>query len=351
MKIAIDISPLSSGHKVRGTGFYLEHLRNALLASNSPHEFNFFSSEKDISKNVDIVHYPYFEPFFLTLPLKRMHKTVVTVHDLTPLVFPKLFPVGLKGVVKWRIQRLALKGVEAIITDSIASQKDIVRLVGVREKRVSVAYLAAGEQYRVLDKDNPLRKKVRQKYHLPEEFVLYVGDVTANKNLPRLVAACVESHVPLVMVGKSLAQETFDTSNVWNADLVTVKNMVKNHTNIHLVGFVESEELVALYNEATVFAMPSLYEGFGLPILEAMASGCPVITSHGGSLSEVAQDAAYIVDEYSQESIAAAIQDIFFSKEIQKELREKGLKQVKKFSWDKTAQETIRVYEKVFAKK
>ena len=104
MKVAIDISPLKSGHKVRGVGFYIEYLKRALLKYFPENEFTFFTQEKDLKKNVELVHYPYFDPFFLTLPVIKRYKRVVAVHDLTPLLYPQHFPAGIKGKLRWKIQ-------------------------------------------------------------------------------------------------------------------------------------------------------------------------------------------------------------------------------------------------------
>src|SRR6266498_267897 len=101
MKIAIDVSPLQTGHKVRGVGFYLKHLKKSLLHYYPENQYIFFSHGAKLDKTIDVVHYPYFDPFFLTLPILKKHKIVVTVHDLTPLVFPQHFPAGLKGKFKW----------------------------------------------------------------------------------------------------------------------------------------------------------------------------------------------------------------------------------------------------------
>src|SRR5258708_4157386 len=111
MKIAIDVSPLQSGHKVRGVGFYLSYLKKALLEFFPEYEYLFFQEGETISNSVDLVHYPYFDPFFIALPCTKRHKTVVTVHDLTPLVFPEHFPAGLKGILSWQIQRYNLQKV------------------------------------------------------------------------------------------------------------------------------------------------------------------------------------------------------------------------------------------------
>jgi len=353
MKIAIDISPLQTGHKVRGAGFYLENLKRALVKYYTQNEYKFFTRGEKLPENIDLVHFPYFEPFFLALPIYKKYLTVVTVHDLTPIVFKKHFPRGLKGELKWQMQKYALKKANAIITDSNCSKKDIVKHVGVPAERVSVVYLAAGEEFAKLKTEN-LKLKIKEKYNLPEKFVLYVGDVTWNKNLPRLVEAVKSINVPLVMVGKALVSEDFDKNNPWNKDLAKVQDLINNQESINKnqiirLGFVPTEDLVAIYNLATVFVMPSLYEGFGLPILEAMSCGCPVITTKEGSLAEVAGDAAFYVDAYSKESIAKGIKEVFDNPILQKKLLLEGLKRVKEFSWKKTASDTLEVYEKVIS--
>ena len=178
MKIAIDISPLQSGHKVRGVGFYLTYLKKALLEFYPEHEYSFFQKGDVIDRSVDIVHYPYFDPFFFTLPFIKRHKTVVTVHDLTPLVFPEHFPAGLKGNLKWQAQRFNLQKVDGILTDSEASKRDIQKIVGINSDYITVAYLAAGEEFKRLKSEDLRLKNTKRKYNLPDEFILYVGDAT-----------------------------------------------------------------------------------------------------------------------------------------------------------------------------
>lgn len=349
MNIAIDISPLKTGnylqHRVRGTGFYLTHLRDSLLEYYPKNIYQFFSRGEKLLKSIDIIHYPYFEPFFLTLPLVKRYKTVVTVHDLTPFVFPKDFPSGKKGRIKWEIQRFNLRRSEGIIADSYASKKDIQKFCDIDENRIHVVYLAAGEQYKKIPRSE--QEKIKKKYKLPDNFVLYVGDVTFNKNLPRLVKAVTKVNQPLVMVGKALGDADVDTGNVWMKDLRYTKELIKENPMITLLGFVPNEDLVALYNSATVFVMPSLYEGFGLPILEAMASGCPVITTKEGSLPEVAGDAAVYVDAYNVDAIGKGIVTVINDAALQEKLSAKGIMQSSKFSWEKTAKGTVSVYEKI----
>lgn len=346
MKIAIDISPLQSEHKVRGVGFYLENLKRALLKYDKENEYNFFVAGENIDQNVDVVHFPYFEPFFLALPLYKKHKTVVTVHDLTPIVFPDAFPRGIKGELKWQMQRFALKKANEIITDSECSKKDVIKFIGAKESKIDVVYLAAGEEFKILEQNEKDITALRKKYNLPDKFVLYVGDVTWNKNLPRLIDAIQTTDIPLVMIGKSLVNESYDKNNPWNHDLARVQELVINDKNIMRLGFVDINDLVSIYNMATLFVMPSLYEGFGLPILEAMSCGCPVITTKEGSLKEVAGSAAYFVDGYNLEAIANGIKEVFNNKSLQDELRNKGFENIKKFSWEKTSAKTIEAYKK-----
>lgn len=354
MNIAIDVSPLRSGnflkHRVRGTGFYLKNLKNSLEKYYPQNNYTFFSSGERLPQNVDLVHYPYFEPFFLSLPFKTKSKFIVTVHDLTPLVFPGNFPSGIKGKIKWNLQRLRLRKANAIITDSQSSKKDIVRLAQIPGNKINVIYLAAGEEFEVIRSSELQIKNLKNKYNLPDKFALYVGDVTWNKNLPALVEAAKISKIPLVLVGKAIAEKEFDRNNPWNQDLVRVKKMTSENANISVLGFVPQDDLVSLYNIATVFVMPSFYEGFGLPILEAMSCGCPVVVSKEGSIPEVAGDAAFYVDAYDVNSIAQGMEKVFKDAMLQKKLSRKGIAQSGKFSWKKTAEETMKVYKKVAQK-
>lgn len=350
MNIAIDISPLRSGHylqhRVRGTGFYLKNLQASLEEYYPKNKYTYFSRGDLLSEEIDIIHYPYFEPFFLTLPIFSKNKTVVTVHDLTPLVFPKDFPAGIKGKIKWQIQKLALKSVNAIIADSICSKNDIIKYTGISPSKINVVYLAASSEFKKTEKSSIL-PSIREKYNLPEKFVLYVGDATWNKNLPRLIKAIQKINVPLIMVGKALLDKNFDRTNPWNKDLVEVEVLASNDRKIIRLGFIPKEDLVHLYNIATIFAMPSLYEGFGLPILEAMSCGCPVVTSKEGSIPEIAQEACKYVNAYDIDSIAKGISETFNSESLRQDLSKKGLMQSKKFTWEKTAKETMSVYRKV----
>ena len=346
MKVAIDVSPLekSSPHHIRGSGFYLRHLMEALRKIDSLSLLEFVI-KKEVPKTVDLVHFPYFEPFYLTLPFRRAYRMAVTVHDLTPLVFPSDFPVGIKGNIQLEIQKSLLRNANVIITDSDSSRKDIIRILNIQGEKVHVVPLAAAEHFKKLTLSKKEEEAIRQKYALPEKFLLYVGDVTANKNLPRLVRAVLKLDIPLFLVGKAIADDAFDTSNPWNKDRLVVRKLIKDQENIRTLGFVPDEELVILYNLATVFVMPSIYEGFGLPVLEALSCGAPVITANAGSLPEVAGDAAMYVDPYSEESIKDQIYKLYNDAPLRSKMSEKGLRQAGQYSWKKTADMTYRAYQ------
>ena len=154
-------------------------------------------------------------------------------------------------------------------------------------------------------------------------------------------------NIPLVIVGKALVDREIDTQNPWNKDLIRVQNLAEKNKNVFRLGFVSSKDLVALYNAATLFVMPSTYEGFGLPILEAMSCGCPVVASKGGSLTEVVGEAGRYIDPYDVDSITKGINEVFSNPNLQKELSQKGIIQSKKFTWSKTARETMQAYKSV----
>lgn len=342
MRIAIDVSPLESGHRVRGIGFYLENLKKSLLEYFPQNDYIFFRDIDELNDEVDIVHYPYFEPYFLSLPSKKKSTTVVTVHDLTPVVFKEHFPPGIKGNIRWLIQKNRLKNMDLVIADSQASKKDILKIAGLKDEKVKVVYLAASSDFKKIEiKEDERRNK---KFNLPKNYLLYVGDVTWNKNLPRIISAVKKTKLPLVMVGKALVNEEYDKSNIWNADLVKVHKEIDGDKNFITLGFVSNEDLNYLYNNSLALLMPSIYEGFGLPVIEAMQAGCAVITSDAGSLKEVAEDAALYVDSNSKQSIASGIDRLKNNQKLREILIERGLKRAEEFSWKKTAQQTIKVY-------
>lgn len=349
MTIGIDTSPLKTGHKFRGTGSYTENLIKALKKYDRENQYLFFNRGEKYTEKLDLIHYPYFEPFFLTLPIRKPLSTVVTVHDLTPLVYPSHFPHGLKGEIKWQLQKWSLKGAKAVIVDSLCSQQDVAQYTGISPEKIFTVYLAAGEEFRPL-KNKKRIEEIIAKYHLPEKFVLYVGDATWNKNLPGLIKAVQKINVPLVIVGKQLADSHFDRLNPWNRDLIKAEELTQGDKRIFKLGFVSKEELTTIYNMATLCALPSFYEGFGLPVLEAMSCGCPVLTAKNGSLEEVGGKAVFYINPQDLDGIANGIGEIYFNPKLREKFSKLGYLQAHRFSWEKTARETVKVYKKALSK-
>lgn len=353
MIIGIDNSPLVSthklAHKIRGTGFYTKNLIEALEKFHPENEYTFFVQGEKVKKKIDLIHYPYFEPFFLSLPFRKKIKSIVTIHDLTPLVFPEMFPVGIKGNMKYFLQKKLAQKCDAIITDSESSKRDIQKIMGIPSEKIFSVPLAAASHFKKLSISDSDKKEIINKYRLPEKFALYVGDATPNKNLKNIIDACLLSHVPLVLAGGALGKADI-VSHPWNKDLLYVQELAKKNSEINILGFVSDGDLVKLYNMASVFVFPSLYEGFGLPILEAAACGCPIVTSKKGSIPEVAGDAGYYVDPHSVKEIAESISLFLDNKDLRSEYSKRGIKQAEKFSWEKTADSTVKVYEKIFNK-
>jgi len=270
--------------------------------------------------------------------------TVTTIHDVIPYTYPET-----STTLDWLIYHfwlpLAVRWSDAIITDSTQSKEDIVRFLRAKENKVTVVPLAANDDYHPMRNNSVMA--ALETYEIRKPFILTVGSLESRKNLPRLLEAYARlrhwsEKWTLVIVG----------ARKWKYAPIfeTVQRLELEHY-VRFTGYVEEEDLPALYNGADLFVFPSLYEGFGLPVLEAMACGTPVVTSNTSSLPEVAGDAALLVDPYDVEEIATAMRRILEDEALAAELRAKGLARAKEFSWERTARETIAVYEKVLGKK
>ncbi len=341
MKIAICTSPLSSASKTRGVGAYSRELISALRSSFPADEF-VETTGNPYSVQADLVHFPFFDPYYLTLPWIFPTPTVVTIHDLIPLKYPLHYPAGYRGRFKWTVQRFRAFRASAIITDSVSSSEDIHAIMGILQERIHVVPLASATARTAMS----LTPKLKKLYHLPDRYILYVGDVNWNKNLPSLIKAFARldtQSVHLVLVGKVFS----DKPNIPEFRAVTdAINDSGKAKLIHLLGYVPSHHLSAIYREATLYCQPSWDEGFGLPILEAMKAGCPVVTSNRGSLKEVAGDAALYFDPGSDD-LAGVLQSLLSSPAKRESLKATGYLQAKKFTWAKTAQLTRGVYAKL----
>src|SRR3989304_1500986 len=183
MKVAIDTSPLKTEHKARGIGAYTKNLIEEFKRGEQNIDFAFFDNG-EIPKADDLVHYPYFDLYFRTLPLRKNKPRIVTIHDVIPLIFPQHYPAGLKGRINFFFQKFALKNVDAVICDSGTSREDIANKLSVPKNKIHVVYLAASSSFKKID-DQKFLNEVCNKYRLPKKFVLYVGDVNWHKNIEK----------------------------------------------------------------------------------------------------------------------------------------------------------------------
>lgn len=344
MKIALDTSPLKNNNRFRGVGSYTRSLA-AALKEFGPENKYFLTSVPP--ENVDLIHYPFFTPFFATLPWHHPCPFVVTIHDLIPLRYPQHFPPGFRGRLKFFYQRAAARRAAAVITDSQASRTDLINFLGLSPSRVFPIYLAPEKHFRPLE-DKKFLKSVSSKYSLPPRFVLYVGDVNYNKNVLGLARACASLRAHLVIVGKQAAAGDFDRRHPENRFLITLLDEFGSNPLVHRLGFVPDDDLVAVYNLAAVYCQPSFWEGFCLPVLEAMACGTPVVAAETPCLREVAGQAAVFAPP-SPEGLAKKLKQILASSGVAA-LTRAGLERVKSFSWQKTALETLKVYEQCLKK-
>lgn len=345
MKVAL-VSPPISGHKFRGTGTYSEELYKALKKINAV-DISRVNYDSDLS-SFDLVHYPYFDPFFLTLPIRKVKPTVVTVHDLIPLNYPNQFPRGVRGEIKWQTQKLSLKGAKTVITDSIASQKDIIKFTGIDKEKVHVIYLGVRSEFKML-KSADILEKIKKKYKLPRNYLLHVGDVNYNKNIPGIIKAFSEltqkyNDLHLVLVGNGFVEKSSQSQQ-----LIELISQLGVADKVRRLGYIDLSDLVGVYNLSQVYLQVSYAEGFGLPVLEAMVCGCPTVVSNTSSLPEIAGNAAILADPDDIELIAENISEIIENKTKREELIKKGLQSVKEFTWEKCAKETKKIYELVLS--
>lgn len=292
-------------------------------------------------ERIDLFHsLVYGVPF--VCPCKR----VLTIHDLTPLIFPE-FVKKFRHRAVFRFNFFSGKYADRIITASQHSKQDLMRYLKIPDHHISIIADGVNARYKILQNTKTC-EEITQRYHIPGKFLLYVGGFDDNKNLLTLVTAfqqllqkgyITDEHLSLVFVG------TFSLATEALGKFVKTTDIEKR---VIFTGFVPEDDLIALYNAAEIFVFPSLYEGFGLPPLEAMACGTAVISSNASALPEVVGEAAIQVNPHSSEALRQAIFDVLINTELRQEMRRKGLERAKLFSWEKTAQNTLQVYEEVF---
>jgi glycosyltransferase involved in cell wall biosynthesis len=293
------------------------------------------------NERADLRHVPYFAS-----PLTGGGKTIVTIHDLIPLLLP-----GYRGSplisAYTRLVSAGAKQAAAIITDSECSRRDILRLLRVEPGRTHVVYLAAHDRFKPVTDDRVLAQ-VRNKYGLPEEYVLYLGGFDQRKNVRTLVAAYaaisadLSKSAPLVIAGDPPQRDSDFSPDP--------RRLAEEHdlqSRVTFAGWVAEEDKPALYSSAVLFVFPSLYEGFGLPVLEAMSCGTAVLVSAAASLPEIVGEGAMLFDPHHTEELAERMSVLLRDRTRRAELAVRGLERARLFSWEKTILQTQRVYRSV----
>jgi glycosyltransferase involved in cell wall biosynthesis len=284
----------------------------------------------------DVLHVCSVPPFFTP------SRYVMTVHDLASFVHPEYFPKATRMRLNMLIKK-GIKGCEKIISISQATRQDILKFFDINPEKITVIHLGLDPCYKPVTERERINA-VLEKYRIPANYILYTGRIQARKNITGLVKAyhilrsSMAVKLPLVLAGKGTWRYTEAAEEM---ERLGVKN------DVIQLGHVAYSDLPYLYSGADVFVFASFYEGFGFPPLEAMACGTAVVTSNMTSIPEMVGEAAVLVDPYSPESIAEALRKVLSNEEFKKELIRKGLERVTKFSWEKTAEKTLSVYEQV----
>jgi glycosyltransferase involved in cell wall biosynthesis len=289
-------------------------------------------------EGVTLFHAPHY-----VLPPLVTCRSVVTIHDCIHLMFPQYLPSRLALTYARTSITLASRRATRVLTVSESSKRDILRFVDVPAEKIDVIYNAYDERFGVEPREEDVIR-VRERYQLHDEFVLYAGNVKPHKNLERLIQAfdLVRKrgleHLKLVLIGDEISRYAALRRAVHSHQL---------HKYVRFLGYLPEETLAVMYRLAGVFVFPSLYEGFGLPPLEAMASGTPVVTSNVSSLPEVAGDAAVLVDPYRPEAIADGIERVLCDETLRRDLRAKGLARAQQFSWETSVSRVREIYGEV----
>jgi glycosyltransferase involved in cell wall biosynthesis len=379
MLIGIDASRATLARRT-GTENYALHLIRGLLALGQGHHFRLYFNQAPApgllptSAEQRIMPFPrlwtharlssemlaqppdvLFVPSHV-LPLVHPPRSVVTVHDLGFLYYPDAHTLFQNLYLRWSTRynaRSAAGKVGHVLADSQATRQDLIRHYGIPRERITVVYPGWDESLAPVG-DPDLQAGVRARYGLGERYLLYVGTLHPRKNLVRLIEAFAQlcasppatpeggkrsgTDLRLVLAGK----------RGWLYDDILARVRRLGLTDrVLLTGYVPDSDLAALLSGAQAFVFPSLYEGFGFPVLEAMACGTPVVCSTASSLPEVAGDAAVMVDPLDPEALAAALYRIVEEPGLRRDLRKRGFRQVRRFSWRRCAEETLQVLESV----
>lgn len=357
MKIGIDVQT-TQGQKV-GFGFYVENLVKTLQKIDHKNKYFLFKPspkiQKDLStpgrwfwdqirlpklarkQGVDILHQPCFSvPFFYK------GKVIVTAHDIISRLFPQNIPFFSRIFFSYWMP-LSYRKAAKIITISESTKRDLIRVLKIPKDKIEVIYEAAGKEFRPIKHQNKIIE-VKSKYGINDDYFLHVGTLEPRKNLSFLI----KTYAKALAEDKNLPKLVITGKKGWYYDqLFSLVDGLRLAGKIVFTGYVKEEDIPYLYNGARAFLFPSVYEGFGLPPLEAMACGTPVISSNTSSMPEVIGEAGILISPKNQKQWIREILRISKDGKLVKRLSEAGLRQAKKFSWEKCARQTLKIYRQV----
>jgi len=293
-----------------------------------------------ITGPVDVFHSPDF-----TLPPVWRARAVLTVHDLSFLRVPECFTGALRRYLE-RVVPRSVRRADHVIADSHSTKRDLVELLGTPAGKVTVIHSGVEPRFRPIV-DRAALGPVRQRYDLPERFIISVGTLQPRKNFATLVEAFarLKSETGNWKPGARSLKLVIAGGRGWLYEEIFARvEALGLQGDVLFPGFVADEDLPALYNLAEAFVLPSLYEGFGLPPLEAMACGTPVVTSNVSSLPEVVGDAGLMVEPADVESLAVAIERVLEDGGLRREMVQRGLARAKEFTWERAARRLLGVY-------
>jgi len=296
----------------------------------------FLSLQKPLFHSFDIVHNPGHFPILIK-PSKRY---VTTIHDITPILHPQHHPRWRTLYTRIAIPRL-VKNSDKIIAVSLQTKKDLISYYHIPEEKISVIYEGASKEFKKIDKQTV--EAIRRKYNLNDPFILFIGNLEPRKNIPNLIRAfslCRKQNqdLNLVIAGRK--------GWMYGEIFTTIKDL-RLEDSVKFLDYVPHEDLPALYNAARIFVFVPFYEGFGLPVLEAMQCGTPVVTTNVSSLPEIVGDGGIMVDPSDVIGLAEKITRLISDEKVRAENIRYNLVRCQQFSWEKCAQQTAEVYEEV----